>query len=84
MRLAIELSLAVMLGLGMTTDAKAASPTEGSAPTASRAAAALETAAKHNKYLFIFFFDKEDSHTSAMKGVFQKAMAEDEPIGPIR
>ena len=60
MRLVIELSLAVMLGLGMTIDAKAASPAEGSTPTASRAATALETAAKHNKYLFIFFFDKED------------------------
>ena len=58
MRLVVELSLAVMLGLGMTIDAKAASPTEGSAPTASRAATALETAAKDNKYLFIFFFDK--------------------------
>jgi hypothetical protein len=75
MRLAIELSLAVMLGFGLTTDAKAAPPTEGSAPTDSRAAAALETAANHDKYLFIFFFDKEDSNTIAMKDVFQKAMA---------
>jgi len=75
MRLAIELSLAVMLGFGLTTDAKAASPTEGSAPSASRATAALKTAAKHDKYLFIFFFDKEDAQTSTMKAVFQKAMA---------
>ena len=75
MRLAVELSLAVMLGLGMTIAAKAASPTEGSAPTAGRAATALETAAKDNKYLFIFFFDKEDSHTNAMKGVLQAAVA---------
>jgi hypothetical protein len=75
MRFAVELSLAVMLGLGMTTDAKAASPAEESAPTVSRATAALEKAAKHDKYLFILFFDKEDSHTSAMKDVFKKAMA---------
>jgi len=74
-RLAIELSLAVMLGFGMATDAKAASPTEKPAPTAGRSAAALKTAAKHNKYLFIFFFDKEDQQTSAMKAVLQKAMA---------
>jgi hypothetical protein len=75
-RAAVALSLAVMLGLGVTPYAKAASPTEGSAPTASPAAKALEKAAKHNKYLFIFFFaDEQDEHTSAMKGVFQKAMA---------
>jgi hypothetical protein len=74
MRLAIELSLAVILGLGMAANAKAAPPKE-SAPAASPAAAALETAAKHDKYLFIFFFDKEDSQTAAMKDVLQKAMA---------
>jgi hypothetical protein len=75
MRLTVELSLAVMLGLGMTTDVKAALPTEGSASIASRAATALETAAKHNKYLFILFFDKEDSRTNAMKGVLLAATA---------
>jgi hypothetical protein len=75
MRLTIELSLAVTLALGITTYTKADSPTDNSAPTASHAAAALETAANHDKYLFIFFFDKEDSNTSAMKDVLQKAMA---------
>jgi hypothetical protein len=75
MRLVVALSLAIMLGLGMTCDTKAASPSVGSAPTASRALAALETAARANKYLFIFFFDKEDSHTNAMKGVLDAAIA---------
>ncbi len=73
-RLAVELSLAAMLALGMTTDAKADSPTEGSAPSASRAAKALDTAAKDNKYLFIFFFNGQDEHTAAMNGVFTAAM----------
>ena len=42
---------------------------------ASAGAAAIEKAANDNKYLFIFFFDQEDSHTNAMKDVFQAAMA---------
>jgi len=74
MRFVIGLSLAVTLALGMTFDTKAESPAKDSASTASRAAAAMKAAAKHDKYLFIFFFDKEDSHTQAMKGVFQAAM----------
>jgi hypothetical protein len=73
-RLAIGLSLAATLALGMTTSARADSPTEKSAPTASRATAALKSAAKQNKYLFVFFFEKEDAQTVAMKAVFQKAM----------
>ncbi|MEN6406631.1 MAG: hypothetical protein ABFC77_09180 [Thermoguttaceae bacterium] len=75
MRLAMKLSLAVVLGLGMTMNVKAASPTEGASPNASRAVAALEAAAKQNKYLFVFFFDKQDAHTNAMQEVFQTAMA---------
>jgi len=74
-RLAIELSLAVMLAVGITTGTKADSPAKESAPTASRATVALKAAAKHNKYLFIFFFDKEDQQTSTMKAVLQKAVA---------
>jgi hypothetical protein len=74
-RLPIELSLAVMLALGLTTVAKADSPAKDSAPAAGRAAAALKAAAKHDKYLFIFFFDKEDAQTGAMKAVLQKAVA---------
>jgi hypothetical protein len=64
-----------MLGLAVTTSVKADSPAEGSAPTVSRAATALETAAKDNKYLFIFFFAGQDEHTGAMNVVFQTAMA---------
>jgi hypothetical protein len=71
----MELSLAAMLGLGMMTYVNADSPADGSAPTASRAATALENAAKDNKYLFIFFFAGQDEHTGAMNGVFQAAMA---------
>ena len=59
----------------MTAAVKADSPTESSSPTASRAAAALDKAAKENKYLFIFFFAGQDEHTGAMNGVFQAAMA---------
>jgi hypothetical protein len=74
-RLAVELSLAAMLGFGMIADAKADSPAEGSAPSVSRAATALQAAAKDNKYLFIFFFAGQDAHTGDMNGVFQAAMA---------
>ena len=69
MRLVFAISLAVMFGFGITIDARAESPTAG------RSASALETAAQHNKYLFIFFYDREDSHTRAMRGVFDAAMA---------
>jgi hypothetical protein len=58
----------------MAIDAKADPSADNSAPTAGRAAASLEAAAKQNKYLFIFFFDKEDANTQAMKGVFDAAM----------
>ena len=36
---------------------------------------ALETAAKNNKYLFIFFFNEQDPRTNPLYGVFQTAMA---------
>ena len=53
-----------MLGLGMTVDVKADSPTGGSAQAAgSQGAAALETAAKNNKYLFVFFFNRQETRT---------------------
>jgi hypothetical protein len=60
----------------MATDtANAASPSERAASAStSRAATALEAAAKENKYLFIFFFAGQDTHTGAMNGVFQTAM----------
>jgi hypothetical protein len=74
MRFVIELSLAIALAFGMTVSTKADPLADNAAPAASRAAAALETAAKHDKYLFIFFFDKDDSQTQAMKRVFDAAM----------
>jgi len=48
---------------------------ESGAVAASPGAAAIEKAAKADKYLFVFFFDGEDSHTGAMKRVFEAAMA---------
>ncbi len=72
---AVAVSLAAMLGLGMAMNARAAVPTAGSATSVSRGTAALEKAAKDNKYLFIFFFAGQDAHTGAMNGVFQTAMA---------
>ncbi len=71
------LFLVAMLGLAMTTDtANAVSPTEKSvAAAASPAATALETAAKNNKYLFIFFWKDDTQPSRVMRGVFQSAMA---------
>ena len=74
MRVAMKLSLALILALGMSVGLRAESPAEESAKSDSRAAKALEKAAKQNKYLFIFFFDKEDEQTGAMYAVLQKAM----------
>ena len=73
-RLAIELSLALMLGLAGTTAAWADPPANGSEATASRATKALKEAAKNNKYLFIFFFDNpEDMQTRTMYTVLKRA-----------
>jgi hypothetical protein len=71
------LSLAAVFWLGMTIHAATAQPPASKSvqAKASPGATALETAAKNNKYLFIFFFDKEDSHTNAMKAVLQAAIA---------
>lgn len=74
MRQTIGIVLALALAVGMANGAKAEPLAENGASTASRAAALLEVAAKENKYLFIFFFDKEDANTQAMKGVFDAAM----------
>ncbi len=41
----------------------------------SQAQAAIDRAAAAGRYIFIFFFDRQDSHTSAMNGVFRAAMA---------
>jgi hypothetical protein len=76
-RLVIGLSLAAMLGLGMAIDVARAAPSgeKPAAAAASPATKALKTAAKHDKYLLILFFDKQDDQTNTMKGVLQKAMA---------
>jgi len=56
--------------------ARADSPTEGAAAVvASPGTVAIDKAAKDNKYLFIFFYAGQDADTTAMKGVFQAAMA---------
>ncbi|MCE5268359.1 MAG: hypothetical protein LLG00_10785 [Planctomycetaceae bacterium] len=71
--IAVVLSLATMLAVAMAGIAFADEPTEGVAP--SPATAALEKAAKNNKYLFIFFFSEQDAHTKAMQGVLNTAVA---------
>ena len=73
-RFVVALALgAGLLGLGAIMDAAAAEP--AAKPAASPGAAALQQAAKDNKYLFIFFW-REDTHNSrVMRGVFQAAMA---------
>jgi hypothetical protein len=64
---------AAMLALAIAAPVKA-EPTEAGQGS-SRAAAAIDKAANDNKYLFIFFFSGQDTHTGAMNGVFQAAMA---------
>ena len=78
-RSAMVVSLAaltvVMLVVLVVTTTAAPPVAEKYAPAAaSPGAAALEKAAKDNKYLFIFFFNGQDTHTIAMKSVFQSAM----------
>ncbi len=70
-------SLAVVLALCITGPAaRAAGPSGAAAPfVASPGAAAIEMAAKGNKYLFIFFYAAKDTNTDTMYSVFQTAMA---------
>ena len=69
------LSLAAMLTLAADR-ARAVTPAEKPAPAvASRATTALDTAAKNNKYLFIFFWRDDTQQSRVMRGVFQSAMA---------
>lgn len=66
----------VMLSVWMTSLVTAGTPaTESAAAATSPGAAAIEKAAKDNKYLFIFFYAGQDSQTAAMNGVLQNAMA---------
>ena len=70
-------SLAVALAVCIAgRDSHAAAPTGGVAPVvASPGAAAIEKAAKDNKYLFVFFWKDDTQHSRVMRGVFQAAMA---------
>lgn len=68
----------LVLSVCMTAFTATAAPPatdKGALAAASPGAAALEKAAKDNKYLFIFFYTGQDSQTGAMNGVFQAAMA---------
>lgn len=68
-RFVMVLSLAV-LGLGATAYVHAAPAT-----AASPGSAALDKAAKDNKYLFVFFYREDTQQSRVMRGVFQTAMA---------
>jgi hypothetical protein len=48
---------------------------EAQAQRVSQGQAVIDRAAAAQKYIFIFFYAAEDSHTSAMKSVFDTAMA---------
>jgi hypothetical protein len=77
MRLPAMLLVVAMLALWAGSQAALAVPPTavGSAQAAaSPGAAAIEKAAKDNKYVFIFFFAGQDTNTGAMYGVFQTAM----------
>jgi hypothetical protein len=75
-RSAMVASLLVLLSCMTALTATAVTPATATAPAAvSPGAAAIEKAAKDNKYLFIFFFAGQDAQTGAMNGVFQTAMA---------
>ena len=69
--------LAVVLAMYIAGPAAdAAAPNEVAAPAAaSPGAAAMDKAAKDNKYLFIFFYATKDTNTDAMYGVLQTATA---------
>ena len=72
----ISLLLTVVLAVGAATNVRAEPPKEKATPAASPASAALKKAAKHDKYLFVFFIqDAEDQQTRSMKAVLEKAMA---------
>ena len=70
MQFSILSPLALALGICVAAQtANAAAPA-----AASPGAAALEKAAKNNKYLFIFFWEEKNEQTNSMWGVFQAAM----------
>jgi pyruvate/2-oxoglutarate dehydrogenase complex dihydrolipoamide acyltransferase (E2) component len=71
------LSLAGVLGLWVAARAAAAEGAAAAAPqpAASPAAKAIETAAKDNKFLFIYFWREDTQYSRVMRGVLQAAMA---------
>ena len=74
------IAIVATVGVAMATDqdrvARAPSAIDQTAGAkVSPAQAAIDQAAAAGKYVFIFFFDAQDSHTSAMNGVFRTAMA---------
>jgi hypothetical protein len=82
-RLSAMLLAVAMLALWVRSQAVMAAPPAATIPgdgarpakaAASPGVAAIEKAAKDNKYVFIFFFAGQDTNTGAMYGVFQTAM----------
>jgi hypothetical protein len=74
--------VAVVLAVGVSAVAAQdrvahapSAPNEAQAASVSHGRAALDRAEAAQKYLFIFFYAGQDSQTSTMKGVFDKATA---------
>jgi hypothetical protein len=75
MRVAIGLSLALALAFGASVGLGTESPGKEPAKSETRGTKALKSAAKSNKYLFIFFYqDPDDMQTRKMYDVLQKAV----------
>jgi hypothetical protein len=66
--------LGAVLGLVGLLPAATAFGDAGTASSASKGMAAMEAAARANRYLFVFFWNSQDQQTDAMHGVFQGAM----------
>lgn len=68
-----------LVGLFMTASPAAAerpgSARPGVVSGSSRGKAAIEEAARRNRYLFLFFWKENDEHSLAMYGVFRAAMS---------
>lgn len=74
-RSAMVVSLVVCVVWMAALTTIAATPATGTDLGTSPGATAIEKAAKESKYLFIFFSNGQDAQTTAMKSVFQTAMA---------
>ncbi len=77
--LVVMVSVLGLFGLTVSDSAWSAPDTPQAnttaAATAGRGMAAMDAAARANKYLFIFFFNGQDPQTNAMNTVFQTAMS---------